>query len=113
MKEKYVEYVLSKLAPHGPITARAMFGGYGIYWNKTIFASIVNNRLYFRVDEINEKDYRPYRAKPFVFKGGKRPATMPYLTLPVEILEDPKQLPSWIEKAKEASLRYKRRKKRY
>jgi DNA transformation protein len=109
--KKRLEYILSKLKPHGPITARAMFGGYGIYYGKIIFASLVEGKLYFRVDEMNEKDYQPYNSKPFIFEGGKRPAVMPYLTLPEEILENPRQLPQWIEKARQASLRYRRRKK--
>ena len=108
--KKRLEYILSKLTPHGPITARAMFGGYGIYYGKVIFASLVEGKLFFRVDETNEKDYHSYGSEPFVFEGGKKPAVMPYLTLPEEILENPKQLPRWIEKSKQASLRYRRKK---
>lgn len=105
--KQYFEQILKKLQPHGPITGRAMFGGYGIYWDKIIFASIVEGRLYFRVDGINRKDYEKYNAQPFVYGGGKKPVVMPYLTLPEEILEDPKKLVKWIEKARDASIRYK------
>lgn len=105
--KKRLEYLLNKFKLYGPITARAMFGGYGIYYDKVIFASLVNGKLYFRIDETNEKDYEAYDSEPFIFEGGKKPAVMPYLTLPEEILENPKQLPRWIEKARQASLRYR------
>jgi TfoX/Sxy family transcriptional regulator of competence genes len=55
MKERY-ETVLSLLKPHGPITGRAMFGGYGFYYDKVIFGILVRQTLYFRVGETNEKD---------------------------------------------------------
>ena len=103
--KKRLEYVLSLLTPHGPITARAMFGGYGIYYDKTIFATLVGEKLYFRVDEKNVKDYELYASEPFVVDGRKGPAIMPYLTLPDVVLHDAKQLPLWIKKAKDTSLR--------
>ena len=30
-QSQYLIYIMDKLQPHGPIRARAMFGGYGIY----------------------------------------------------------------------------------
>jgi len=111
-QKKYLEYVLTKLQPHGPITARAMFGGYGIYFDKIIFASIVERELYFRIDEENQKDYESFGSKPFVYEGGKKPVVMPYRILPQAILEDAKQLPHWIKKACQASLRYKNKSKK-
>ncbi len=108
MKEeikKRLEYILERLIPHGPIRARAMFGGYGIYWEKTIFATLVYGKLYFRVDASNKKDFEAYKSEPLVFEGKNRPAVMPYMMLPEKILNDPKQLPMWIKKAKATSLK--------
>lgn len=108
-----VEMILEKLSPHGPIKARAMFGGYGIYYEDIIFASIVENELYFRIDEHNRKDYEGFASKPFIYEGMNKPVIMPYLTLPEEILNNPLELPKWIQKSVQASLRYKRSKKKY
>lgn len=112
MAKKRLEYVLNKLRPHGPITSRAMFGGYGIYYDEIIFASLIDGKLYFRVDALNENDYELYGSEPFVFEGGKSPAVMPYRVLPDEILENGELLPQWIEKAKQASLRHRRKAKK-
>lgn len=98
------------LVPHGPITARAMFGGYGIYFDRTIFASIVEDKLYFRVDDGNRADYDRYGSQPFIYEGSRKPVEMPYLTLPDAILKDPAELKNWIDKACQASIRHKLKK---
>ena len=74
MKKKpnpYLTKILEKLEPHGPITARAMFGGYGIYYDKVIFASIFMDQLYLRVDDYNRDDYARYKSLPFIYEGAE------------------------------------------
>lgn len=111
-KNVYLEDVMKHLSPHGNIISRAMFGGYGIYLDGVIFASIVQDKLYFRVDEVNRADYEPFGSLPFIYEGMGKPVEMPYLTLPDEILMDPKRLRMWIQKAYESSLRHKMKKGR-
>lgn len=108
IKKRY-EYLLGLMTPHGPITGRAMFGGYGFYHDKIIFAVLVGKSLYFRSGAINEKDFKPYKSEPLVFDGKNKPIVMPYLTLPDKILHNTKLLPQWIEKARDASLLSKRK----
>ena len=70
MKEEvkqYLDYVLKRLQLHGPVTAKAKFGGFGIYHEKIIFAAIMAGQLYFKVDETNRQDYVPYKSVPFVY----------------------------------------------
>jgi DNA transformation protein and related proteins len=107
-QNSFVTYILEKLTPHGPIKARAMFGGYGIYYHDVMFASIVEDRLYFRVDAFNREDFTPYGSEPFIYRGMKKPLTLPYLNLPEDILENPQELPLWIQKARQAALRSKK-----
>jgi DNA transformation protein len=108
----FLAKVMEKLTPHGRITSRAMFGGYGIYDKGVMFACIVENELYFSVDDENRPDFEKYKAQPFVYEGGKKPIVMPYLTLPKEIFNNPKLLKSYIERAYEVSLRRQLKKKK-
>ncbi len=87
-----------------------MFGGFGLYKGKVIFGAIIENHLYFRVDETNKSDYEAYQSQPFIFEGQKKPVRMPYMTLPDEIFENQVLLKVWIQKALEASLRHKLKK---
>jgi len=80
------------------ISHRAMFGGYGIYKDEIIFAIISDDKLYFKVDDSNRVDYEKHGSKPFVYSQGKHKATtMSYWELPSKILNNKKELPSWIQ----------------
>lgn len=108
----FLEKVLEKLEPLGQIKSRAMFGGYGIYYKEVIFAIIVKNELYFRVDEKTRKEFEKYQSHPFVYEGKKKPIEMPYMTLPDTVFNNPGKLKTFILDAYEASLRsrFKKRK---
>lgn len=110
-RSPFLEKVLEKLTPHGPIIAKAMFGGFGIYFDKVIFALIVDNQLYFKVDEMTRKEFEALHSEPFIYEGKTKPIIMPYMTLPEAIFENREELPKWIENAYQASLRSKMRKK--
>jgi DNA transformation protein and related proteins len=105
MKNQYRDYVLDLLQPHGPITARAMFGGHGIYYGSAIIGLIVDSELYFKVDDETRSDYEAYRSVPFIYEGKSKTVTMPYMKVPESILEDNEELPLWIEKALQVSLK--------
>lgn len=106
-----VEKFLSYLLPHGPITARAMFGGYGFFYDKVIFAIIVENELYFRVDDETQPEFESRGSRQFIYEGQKRPIAMPYFTFPNPILKNPTELKKWIERAYLISLASKTKKK--
>lgn len=100
-ENEYLEYILSDvLARLSGITSRAMFGGYGIYRNGTIFAIIADDQLYFKVGESNSEDYRQAESEPFVYeRGNHQKTTMSYWRVPEEVMEDPELVAEWAEKA--------------
>ncbi|MBS0605115.1 MAG: TfoX/Sxy family protein [Verrucomicrobia bacterium] len=115
MKKKppdFVDQFLACLLPHGPISARAMFGGWGIYYDDVIFAIIVEKQLYFRIDENSRADFESRGSKQFIYEGMKGPVGMPYFTVPDSILKNPKELKQWIDRAYLASLSSKKSSKR-
>jgi len=116
MKQKkfpqIVDDFMSYLTPHGPITVRAMFGGYGIFYDGVIFASVIENELYFRVDEESREEFEKRGSKQFVYEGMGRPVGMPYFTIPAAILKNKKELKRWIDRAYLASMTSKKKKKK-
>ena len=112
-KKKYPEIVdtfMSYLLPHGPITVKSMFGGYGIFFDGIIFASIIENELYFRTNEQLQVQFESRGGKQFIFESsGRRPVAMPYFTLPDVILKNPKELSKWIRQAYSISLKNKKK----
>ena len=109
---KIVDAFMAYLLPHGPITVRSMFGGYGIFYEGTIFASIIENELYFRTSEKSQLQFESRGSKQFIFESaGRRPVAMPYFTLPETILKNPNELSKWIKEAYSISLQSKSKKK--
>lgn len=91
-----VQTLLAPLSAVRAITSRKMFGGIGIYCDGVFFAVIDDDRLYFKVDEVNLPDYDEMGARQWVIEGPNGGA-MPYRELPDKILNDPNVLGSWID----------------
>ena len=58
---QFRDRVLGKLLPFGPVRARAMFGGYGLFLDDVMFALIARDTLFFKVDGENRPDFGPWR----------------------------------------------------
>jgi len=95
----FCESVLQHLNQVAPVTARAMFGGYGLYTNGVMFALIAYDTLYFKVDSSNRAEYLAMGMQPFTYEGKSKPVTMPYYELPEAIWNDAARLIDWIEKS--------------
>lgn len=46
--QAFVDFVLDQLQPAGPVSARKMFGEYGLYWDDKIFALVCDNKLFVK-----------------------------------------------------------------
>jgi len=99
--DSFHEYVMNELfAGIDGITSRPMFGGFGIYQNGEFFALIDSGQLYFKVDEINQRDYEKYGSKPFVYTGHKgKQVTLSYWELPTDVMDNHNLLRNYIEKS--------------
>lgn len=90
--DDFKDYVVEDVLGHvAGVTAKKMFGGYGLYQDDAIFAIITSDTdLYFKVDDTNREYYKSIGSKPFVYTGhkNKKPVTMPYWIIPEEIMEN-------------------------
>ena len=109
------DFVLEMLEPFGRVTARAMFGGVGLFRDSLMFGLISSEDvLYLRVDDGNRKEFEARGLGPFT----PSPAcVMPYYETPSDALEDAELLSAWAARAWEAARRSgtrakKRRKRR-
>ena len=100
-KSTFADYVVNDLlAGVEGVRAKAMFGGHGVYKNDTMFAIIVDEELYYKVSDLNRKDFESRGSEPFRYTAkGKKRVTMSYWKLPAEILEDRELLLEWTEKS--------------
>jgi DNA transformation protein and related proteins len=108
----FVDRVVAQLSPICPVVARAMFGGYGLFADETIFALIAYDVLYFKVDEQNRVDYVSLGMPPFTYMGKHKPIQMSYYQVPESVFNDLETLAVWVEKAIAAGRRAKVKQKR-
>lgn len=91
------DFVLDQLADLRWVTVKAMFGGYGLYRDRTFFGIVHRGRLYFKTDETSRATYLTRGMKPF--RPNAKQTLKTYYEVPVEIIEDREQLVVWARTA--------------
>ncbi len=105
--QDFLEFVLDQLARVRPITSRRMFGGIGLYQGDTFFAVIDDGRLYFVTDDATRPAFESRGMQPFQYAPGKFIRT--YYEVPVDVLEDDRELCDWTRAAVAAQGRRKKK----
>jgi DNA transformation protein len=109
---EFVEFVLESLQPLGGVSARRMFGGFGIYKDGVMFALVAYDQLYLKVDDGNRAAYEAADLPHFTYTDKGKPIRMPYREAPPEGFDDPDILCAWAHDAFAAALRTKRQQRR-
>lgn len=99
--EEYKDYIVHDVLGHiDEVTARKMFGGYGLYlpsdqYGKIMFGGIIEDRLFVRSDN-GHCDYLVGEGgEQFIYHGHKthnKPSVMPWWFVPEHILEDKEKI---------------------
>jgi len=108
VSEEYLSYVLEQLEGVGPVEARRMFGGAGVYCRRVMFALVADDVLYLKVNESNRADFEESGSEPFQPFPDKS-SVMSYYEVPADVLEDRDHLATWAQKALAAALRKRKK----
>jgi len=105
--DSFVEYTLELLEPLGPVQARAMFGGWGVYHAGRMMGLIVEDRLYLKTDDTTRPAFEAAGGEPFIYDpgNGRKPVAMSYWTPPADASDDAHALLPWARRAVDAALR--------
>ena len=101
----YIEYVKEQLERLGPVTAKRMFGGIGLYADGLFFGIIDDDQLYLKVDDVNRARFEDRGCHALIPIPGK--TSMNYFTVPEDVIEDPSELAEWARGAVAAAVRKK------
>ena len=93
------------MAPVGEVRARAMFGGFGIYQRDTIFAIVVDDRLYFRTGDVSRRKFEALGLGPFTYVALGRAIALQYYEAPPDVFEAPDAMRSYAIEAIDTALR--------
>lgn len=108
---EFQAYLLEQLEPLGPVSARRMFGGAGLYYGNIMFALLANDVMYLKVDEQSVCEFEAAGTEPFSYKrGDKQQALKSLWRVPDDVMDDPEQLIVWCRRAVDAALVASRKK---
>jgi DNA transformation protein len=93
----FVEFVLDELSHLESVTARPMFGGYGLYKSSNIFGIVYDDRLYLKTNETTRGWYEEQGAE--TFRPNPQQHLKNYFEVPPAALEDPEVLGNLAEEA--------------
>ena len=103
--DEFIEHLLDLLHDLGAVSARRMFGGYGIYRGSVMFGLVSNNTLYLKVDAQNRPLFEAEDLEPFLYESKTRSIEMSYCRAPEAALESPAIMLEWASHALEAARR--------
>ena len=104
-RNEFVDYVVELMVDWAKVSARKMFGGYGLYRNGLMFALIAEDELFFKIDAGNVTQFEQEGSRPFVYRNKTRTVQMSYWSAPAASLESPDEMGNWCKLAYDAALR--------
>lgn len=90
------ERLLDELVTLGDVTAKKMFGGYGIFEDGVMFALIDSSgNVFLRADETT--------SDRFAAEGSESHGRMPYWRIPDQVQADADSLVEWAQQARDVA----------
>jgi DNA transformation protein len=108
----FLAFLTDQLHGLGTITTRRMFSGDGLYCDGLIFALILRDTLYFKVDDGNRQAYEAEGLEPFTYEArGKTVLIGAYWQVPERLFDEPDEMLEWARAALAAARRAPAKKK--
>ena len=98
-EKEFVTYVVDLMQSIGPVRAKSMFGGHGIFLEGLMFGLIADSVLYLKVDKETEIEFKARGLEAFTYNKKGKEFKMSYYQAPEEALEDVEEMNSWANKA--------------
>ena len=107
----FVDRVVRLLLPLGPVQARRMFGGWGLFLDGVMFALIARDRLYLKADAESVARFEAAGCAPFTYQRKGKTIALSYREAPPDTLDGAGDLLAWAELAVEAARRSPKKRK--
>lgn len=103
--DEFTAHCTELLNPLGPVRARRMFGGQGLYVDELFVAIIVGEQLYLKTDGESRSRFEAVGCEPFRYQKQGEWTSLGYFRPPEEAMESPALMQPWARLALEAALR--------
>jgi DNA transformation protein len=102
----FVIHALELLSGVGPVDARRMFGGHGVYARGVMFGLLDDDELFLKTDGISRPRFVEAGCRSWVYVGpNMRMENTSYYRPPDEAHEDPEAMLAWATLALDSALR--------
>ncbi|MBK8326822.1 MAG: TfoX/Sxy family protein [Moraxellaceae bacterium] len=103
----YVVFVLDTLRLLAPVSAKAMFGGYGIFKHGVMFALVIQDVLYLKASADTKTAFEAKGLVPFSYQKQGKICYLNYYQCPEEAFDDEELMYDWAYKSYQLALRLK------
>jgi len=104
-EKELVYHVVELMQPLGPVNAKGMFGGHGIFLEGLIFGLVADRVLYLKADKESENKFLSKQLEAFSYNKMGKEFKMSYFQAPDEALEYADEMNIWANNAYSAALR--------
>ena len=104
-QQEFVDYLVDMLQTIGPVHARRLFGGHGLFLDGLMFALVADGTLYLKADADSEAAFTEQGLAAFTYPRQGRPFRLSYFQAPEDCIEDIEAMRLWAHRACEAARR--------
>jgi len=91
----FLDHALDLLSLAGPVRARAMFGGYGLYLRDAMFGLLDDDEIFLKTDDACRQEFVDAGCEQWVYPSPKGPMATQYFRPPDDAHEDAEAMLPW------------------
>ncbi|WP_370280742.1 TfoX/Sxy family protein [Pontibacterium sp.] len=103
--DDFISYVVDSMHMLGPVQAKRMFGGHGLFLGGLMFALVADDQLYLKSDPQTETRYKAHDLERFTYMKKGKPCHLNYYQAPEECLDNSEELVEWSAMAYQVAVR--------
>ncbi len=91
----FVDFAVELLSRIGPVRARAMFGGHGVYCGDLMIGLVDDDELFLKTDGETRPRFEGAGCRQWVYTGGGKEMRSSYFRPPDEAHDSPEDMEPW------------------
>lgn len=101
----FVEFLKEVFSGFGPVSARRMFGGYGLYYDGLMFGLVAQDTLYLKADEAIQHYFDAEGLEKFTYEKSGKTYSIAYFQAPDALFDNQDEAALWAHRSFNAALR--------
>jgi DNA transformation protein len=98
-EQEFVDYIVDLMQSIGPVYAKRMFGGHGIFLEGLMFGLVADSVLYLKADDTIIKEFTELGLDAFTYNKKGKATEISYYQCPEEAMESSEEMNLWANKA--------------